>query len=313
MYRFEHKMSTENAGLGGGGRLAYVGLSGGFGTVTAGQIWSASYNSFGAVADNSVVHGDAQTTYRHGNVISYAFANDLMGLQLDAAYGGPEGNETDADTGLQKVEFGLSVNVGDIGKVALAHVDDKYALMPAHLKKGAAQDTDPVTYHYDYYHASTWRTKTNSIAAEISVSDLTVYVGTQKQKKMNTTGAEPADFATTATNAPTFLAADTTVEGTTATHYQGKAPEDWVTGGSTNHGSAVADSEQKTTFFGIRGGLGDTGVSYLFQWRDVKDSHKPWLLGLYKGLGGGASLVFEHANNDDNAPNVSAAYLKVDF
>ena len=313
VYRFEHKMSTENAGMDGGGRLAFVGLSGGFGTVTAGQIWSASYNSFGAVTDNSVVHGDAQTTYRHGNVVSYAFSNDLMGLQLDAAYGGPKGNETDPDTGLQKVEFGLSVNVGDIGKVALAHVDDKYALMPAHLKKGAAQDTDPVTYHYDYYHASTWRTKTNSIAAEISVSDLTVYVGTQKQKKTNTTGAAPADFATNTANNPTFLESGTTVEGTTATHYQGKAPEDWATGGATNHGSAIADSEQKTTFFGIRGGLGDTGINYLFQWRDVKDSHKPWLLGLYKSLGGGASFVIEHVNNDDSAANLSAAYLKVDF
>ena len=55
--------------------------------MTLGQIWSASYNSFGAITDNSRFYGDSQTTYRHGNAISYAFSNDLMALQVDAVYG----------------------------------------------------------------------------------------------------------------------------------------------------------------------------------------------------------------------------------
>ena len=47
-------VSPNATGQSGGGRLAYVGLSGGFGTLTIGQIWSASYNSVGAITDNSI-------------------------------------------------------------------------------------------------------------------------------------------------------------------------------------------------------------------------------------------------------------------
>ncbi len=292
VYRFEHKISTEDAGQ-PAGRLAYVGLSGGFGTVTAGQIWSASFNSFGAVTDNSAVHGNAQVTYRHGNVISYAFSNDLMSMQLDGAYGGPEGNDTDPDTGLQKVEFGLSVNIGDIGKVALSHQNDKYTMTPA----GLSADNDNDANERTLTGASTWETKTNSIAAEISVSDLTVYVGTQTNKGTNTT-------------------ADGTLPTVDQDYIEGLGLEhedDATYVGPHVHGSDVPNTEQKTTFFGFRGGLGDTGLNYLFQWRDVKDSHKPWMLGLYKSLGGGADIIFEHVNNDDNAENLTAAYLRVNF
>ncbi len=294
VYRFEHKMSTENAGLGGGGRLAYVGLSGGFGTVTAGQIWSASYNSFGAVTDNSWFWGDAQTAYRHGNAISYAFSNDLMSLQLDGRYGGPEGNDTDPDTGLQDVEFGLSINVGDIGKVALSHQDDKYTMKEQFLVATEAAGA------YNAYNDSTWQTVTNSIAAEISVSDLTVYVGSQKEKVSNTTGARPdagyTDLVVSDFDDPT--SADDTFS---------------IANSDATHGSEAPDTEQKTTFFGIRGGLGDTGLSYVFQWRDKKDSHKPWVLSLTKGLGDSAALIIEHANNDGDSANVTGVALAVHF
>ena len=310
VYRFEHKMSTENASQ-PGGRLAYVGLSGGFGTVTAGQIWSASYNSFGAVTDNSWFWGDAQTAYRHGNAISYAFSNDLMSLQLDGRYGGPEGSDTDPDTGLQDVEFGLSVNIADIGKVALSHQNDNYTFMPRHLRATGETPQTAGNTVYEFSDESTWETKTNSIAAEISVSDLTVYVGTQTQKKTNTTGAEPNGYTDLA---PIFSGDSLTFQQSLSPNYVGMQPEGYeITQTRDGHGSAIPDSEQKTTFFGIRGGLGDTGLSYVFQWRDVKDSHKPWLLSLTKGLGDSASLIIEHANNDDNSPNVTGVALAVHF
>ena len=313
VYHFEHKISTANAGQ-PGGRLAYVGLSGGFGSVTAGQIWSASTNSFGAVVDNSWWVGASGTSSRHGNVISYAFSNDLMGMQIDANYGGPKGDDTDPSTGLQNVDFGLSINVGDIGKVALSHVDDKYSKAAPQL---LATDEDPGTAGntvYEFYDESTWRTKTNSIAAEISVSGLTVYVGTQNEKKSNTTGAEPDDY-TDLTPVPDSDSLTFAQSRSTAYLGDGKElPDDYELSSSRDgHGSAIPDSEQKTTYFGFRGGLGDTGVNYLFQWRDIKDSHKPWMLGLYKSLGGGANIIFEHANNDDDSPNASYVGLAVSF
>ena len=191
-YRFEHKISTADASQ-SGGRLANVGLSGGFGSVTLGQIWNAAYNSVGAITDNSWHYGDAETGYRHGSAISYAFSNDMMALQLDAVY-------ADAAPGddLGKVEFGLSVNIGDLGKVAVATIDDKYKVV----------DGDP---------DAPWKVKHTLAAAEVSVSDITMYVGTGKTKSTSPT-------------------------------------EDPM--------------ESKTTFFGARGGLGDSGISYVFQWRD---------------------------------------------
>ena len=71
----------------------------------------------------------------------------------------------------------------------------------------------------------------------------------------------------------------------------------------------------KTTFFGVRGGLGDTGINYVFQYRNKKAADKkPWILGLSKSLGGGASLHFEHDHTDDPAdPKESSLTLKVDF
>ena len=261
VYRFEHKMSTENAGLGGGGRLAYVGLSGGFGTVTAGQIWSATFNSFGAVTDNSWFWGDSQTSYRHGQAVSYAFSNDLMAVQIDAIYGG----DAEPDD-LQKTEFGLSVNIGEMGKVAFAHTDDKYTLV----------DTDESDARND--GDVEWSNKETSVAAEISVSALTAYVGTATDKR--TCKGVVAGTALTAC--------------------------DQSSDGQVN-------AKNKTTFFGLRGGLGDTGLSYVFQWRDVKSTdQKPWLLSLTKGLGDSAALVFEHADNDDSA-NQTGVALAVHF
>ena len=143
------------------------------------------------------------------------------------------------------------------------------------------------------------------------------------------------------------------------------------------------EAVHKTTFFGIAGGLGDTGVSYFLQVRNKKDSvtkvkasyldrHKmlpqaggdvteqdvadrakelglevdgttvrapadkgddgraadvargkmkttskttPFVLGLSRSLGGGASVHFEYVNDDDDATkvNTSLLALKVDF
>ncbi len=251
VYRFEHGISTENASQ-PDGRLSYVGLSGGFGTLTVGRIWNAAYNAVGVITDNSMHYGDSETTYRHGPAISYAFSNDLFSLQFDALYGGEEGLHTDPDNDLQSVEFGLSVNVGEIGKVAVAYTDDKYYRYPPAFNVGG-----------------TWRNKLYFTAAEVTVSDLTVYAGTRK-----------------------------------------------LTGYDTSSEQLGMIQPQKTKFFGFRGGLGDTGIKYLFQYRDVTGTPalpQPWVFGLSKSLGGGASINFEHANNDTLGANESRVNLTVDF
>ena len=61
-----------------------MGLSGGFGTLTLGHIWAASYNSVGAITDNSNYLGDSETTLRHGSVVSYAVSVEDISIQADA-------------------------------------------------------------------------------------------------------------------------------------------------------------------------------------------------------------------------------------
>ena len=118
VYRFEHKLDSTNASLDGGGRLSYVGLSGGFGTISVGQIWSASYNSVGAITDNSNLWGTSETSYRSGNALSYALSSGNMSMQIDAIMDGSEGK---TGNNIDQLEFGLTVDIGEVGKVAFAH------------------------------------------------------------------------------------------------------------------------------------------------------------------------------------------------
>ena len=272
VYRFEHKINTAEASLGTGGRLSFVGLSGGFGTVTVGQIWSATYNSAGAITDNSWFYGNSKTSYRHGNAVSYAFSNNMMSLQTDVIYG-ESGLEDNPNDDLEKVEFGLTVNLTEIGKIALAHTDNKYAI--------ADSEDEGADGHGELSSGDTrWRIKTTTVAGEVSVAGLTAYVGSQNANK-SCTGAT--------TDGSTFAACDQSTEG-------------------------QVDIKEKATFFGVRGGLGDTGLSYVFQWVDNKSNNKkPWILNLSKGLGDSATLVFEHADNDGGGANKTAVALAIGF
>ena len=116
MYRFEHKISTTDGGQ-PGGRLAYAGLSGGFGSISVGQIWNAAYNHAGAITDKSYYFGDSTTGYRHGNALSYAFSSGPVSFQMDLISDG----SMDTGQGIDKTEFGVTVAMGEVGKVALAH------------------------------------------------------------------------------------------------------------------------------------------------------------------------------------------------
>ncbi len=120
VYRFEHKISTTNAGQ-AAGRLAYVGLSGGFGTVSLGQIWNAAFNHVGGITDPSWHYGNAHMDYRHGSALSYAVSAGSVSLQLDAVMD----NATNTGDAVDKIEFGMTFGLGDIGKVGLAYVDKK--------------------------------------------------------------------------------------------------------------------------------------------------------------------------------------------
>ena len=94
---------TDNGGP--GGRLSYISLSGGFGTITAGQIWSASANHYGFAVDPSVFNGSfGGSGSRNPNTISYSSSAGDVSFQIDKVTGDGE-----------RIEFGASADLGPIG------------------------------------------------------------------------------------------------------------------------------------------------------------------------------------------------------
>ena len=96
---------------GPGGRLSYVALSGGFGTITMGQIWSASAIHYGFKVDPSYVNGVfGGASYRIGNAVSYSSNAGDVSFQIDNTTGAAEA-----------LEIGASATLGPVG-VGIGHV-----------------------------------------------------------------------------------------------------------------------------------------------------------------------------------------------
>ena len=84
VYQFEESIDLSSATVNDGDRLSYVGLSGGFGSITMGRIWSATYNHVGALTDYGVWSGNAGlTTGRISNAVSYAATTGPVSFQVD--------------------------------------------------------------------------------------------------------------------------------------------------------------------------------------------------------------------------------------
>ena len=91
-----------------GGRLSYINLSGGFGTVTLGQNWSASALHYGFAVDGSIVNGSfGGATGRNANTISYASNAGDVSFQIDKVTGMAEALEIGATAVLGPVGIGL--------------------------------------------------------------------------------------------------------------------------------------------------------------------------------------------------------------
>ena len=98
------------------GNVIYAGLSGGFGNLNIGKFHNASYLS-GGIRDQGNAFGDSDVSTKVGNTVSYSYSSEVFTLQADAIMD----NGTDTSKAVDEVQFGLSVNLGDIGKVALAY------------------------------------------------------------------------------------------------------------------------------------------------------------------------------------------------
>ena len=372
MYRFEHNIDSTSASL-TSGRLSYVGLSGGFGTLSIGQVDNAALNNAGFV-DNSTFLGDSELANKVGNTVSYAASVGSMSFQIDAI--GDRGSANDKD--LDSAQFGASLQIGENGTIGFGYI------------KHPTKDMDePIRRSDVLYSDCVGPDGARSCVETATTADPTAHIDSDKQ---------------------TQIAGKYTIGG--ATMHLGYGQRKVSTGSSAamwmadendptmgDYGMGLEDGDKleavhKTTFFGIAGGLGDTGVSYFLQVRNKQDSvtkvtasyadrHAEWVaagddakkalagmldesneagsevravgqvksqagdrsgatdgdaattqatadrargkmkttskttpfvLGLSRSLGGGASVHFEYVNDDDDATkNTSLLALKVDF
>ena len=279
VYRYERKIDSAIADD-PGGRLSYIGLSGGFGTVTIGQIWNATYNHFGGIVDQPLWYGKtwAETGLREGNAVSYSVSVGNVSLQADAIM--------DQSTGKTGDGFNFGATLGGLmetGSLAIAHKKRPDVITGA----GAAATTETESSTY--------------IAGNYGIGDMTLFLGYHQVKK------EDSSCTATSVNAAA--------------------------------GSACYDADltAKIITAGVHGGVGDTGVGYVFAMRNEKSTGKgfddddddvstdgvadsdsgksnPWTIGLSRSLGGGASVKFEHSEPDaDDEDSSTALWLQVDF
>ena len=111
-------------------RIATVGLSGGFGSVTLGQQWSAYFNTFGTLVSPTytVGHAAGPNQFRTGNTIQYANAFGPIGLQVDVRL--DEGDGTDAK---EKGGTGIGLTLNLIENLTIGVASDSQ-------EKGAGND-----------------------------------------------------------------------------------------------------------------------------------------------------------------------------
>ena len=206
VYRYERGLNSTSA-TDTGGRLSYVGLSGGFGTITMGQVWGAAYNHFGGIVDQALNYGSPGTTgYRFGNVVSYSVSVGNVSLQADAIMDQAKGKTGDG------FNFGATLGgLMETGSVALAH--------RKHVDILAADEDD------DDFESGTAGQSSTYLAGNYGIGDMTVFLGYSEDK--------------------------TEVDGTTDDAH-------------------IAGIKAKTTFAGVHGGVGDTGVNYVFTMRSNK-------------------------------------------
>ena len=124
VYKFETRVGQGDASQ--NTNQLYVGLSGGFGSLTLGKQSGAAYNHSGAIRDISNWHSHGDVGSRISNALSYSYAAESFSMQVAAIMDG----DTDTDGAIDRAEFGMTVGLGDIGKVAIGYEKQEDSMAP---------------------------------------------------------------------------------------------------------------------------------------------------------------------------------------
>ncbi len=314
VYQFERKIDATDASD-QGGRLSYAGVSGGFGTLTMGQLWSASYNHIGGIQDIGNAYGGGDFTARTADTISYAVSVGSVSFQADiqASKGGGMSNKEKQIAAVATGATALSATAGMTNSSSATDgVEDKSVDSGQFGATLALGESGKIAVAYIKHDAMKHEKNTKAyLMGQYNIGGMALHLGMGQHKHDDRAFSAGPDH-------------DTTVI------------EDNV--------SVKQTKKVETIYAGASGGLGDTGVNFNVSFRNIKtsgkvlsenvngnemlrenaadiglvkrdaDKHSPWVLGLSRNLGGGATVYFEHMNADkDKTKNSSVIGLKVNF
>ena len=297
VYRYEENLNLANATLGAGNRLSSVGLSGGFGTVTLGRIWSASYNHVGVLTDNGVWSGNNNSpTLRTSSNLSYSASTGPISFQLDAGMGAGTGRSLDM------AQLGMSFDTG-AATIGMAFTSE--------------EDIDG-------------KTRTSAFGVSVPVGGLTLAGSWMEAKatrfEIEGKGGAPAYCTRIVLNddgVPTPIREVPQTDGT-CRKVDGMGEQFTLVPTTVVKHEEEKTDKTKQMRFSVTGPLGDTGMSFAVNVHNNPDKkgvgENPWNAHVSKSLGGGARLAFEYIDNDDNEDdegkklaNEALVHLQVDF
>ncbi|MBB1485287.1 porin [Oceanospirillum sediminis] len=181
--RFETYVNTESGDFGsspsGKGRLAYIGATGDFGTVTAGRQWTPQYLWTSAKVDLLDFGSNPTHSYalagRQGNTVAY-ITPDLSGLQLAAVLVARAGGEVEANTTEDGVDAynlaahyamgGFSVGLSSI--MYQGNIDENYTAFAVGYEQG------PLNVAFEMTDNGIADTETFEVAGSYSLGKATV-------------------------------------------------------------------------------------------------------------------------------------------
>ena len=284
IYKFETRIGQGDASQ--DTNQIYAGLSGGFGTLMLGKFHNAAYLA-GGIRDIGNWHGGSDVKSKRGNTVSYSYSAEAFTLQVDAIMDG--GSNT--GKAIDEAQFGLAVNMGDLGKVAIGYEkhEDEVGAMGTVVEGNAlvaSADDDQDKFGY----------KASHISASFGLGSVTARLG-YSVKDTNMTRVmipNPDENARVAT--PKVLR---------------------TVGGDGDNADHPKVDKMKTTFVGATGSIGDTGIDWRAFGRKVEGHNgietSPWGAGMGKALGGGVYTFIEHENKDDGEDGTTSIALVVNF
>ena len=353
VYRYEAALDLSSAELGenGAGRLSSVGLSGGFGTVTLGHIYSASYNHVGALTDNGVASSNQNSpTVRTSSNLSYSASTGPISFQLDAGMGAGTGRSLD------RAELGLSFDTGaaNVGMAFTAKritenkIDTQVVRTSAFgvsvpvgglTLAGSWMETKTTTFETDGVEGNPgspprcamerWAnadiTMDNEVVAKHkdTTNEMMKFKQLKNRLKYSLKIVDP-DTGKYGCPAPSMRPDDKgPLDGydNIVIWPKFQDPVDPIEAKDPTEETTGKDKQMR---FSVTGPLGDTGMSFAVNVHNNPDKNgvgeNPWNAHVSKSLGGGARLAFEYIDNDDNVgddgkklANETLVHLQVDF